>query len=224
LRLLHVLAKSFLVVAPIPVALLYSQTATKPRATSSVHFAVFDHYGSRSYYVERFTDTRTGVDYSRYFKLLDARDVPHAGYEYVLKRTDVKKPIWSPIRGKLEVYLPEHWLELNPSGVYFPSGDTESRPDEAEMAPAPVTGIVTPVPDTLLPLWIRIEPAHSRGRIETGVDKNGDFHLYDLPSGPYVLIVFDKNDNAIHAQPLNADDSRGPQRLVIELKIPSPDR
>jgi hypothetical protein len=141
-----------------------------------------------------------------------------ARYAYVLERSDIRNTKLSTIRGGLYVYHPEHWLELNPSGNYGAS----TRGDEVilELGGPPevnIVGVVVPVPRSSDPARVRLQAVHTRDRVEAEVGTNGEFHIYDVLLGWYVVMVLE-GEKVIHTEPLFAADPNSLQKLVIRLK------
>jgi hypothetical protein len=193
------------------------QSATNELRTSKVHFSVFDEFGPQPYRVVRFADKTTGRDYAQLFKGLDANKIPYGQYAYVLERSDIRNTKLSTIRGGLYVYHLEHWLELNPSGNYGSS----TRGDEVilELGGPPevnIVGVVAPVPRSSDPVRVRLQAVHTRDRVEAEVGTNGEFHIYDVLLGWYVVIVLE-GDKVIHTEPLFVADPNSLQKLVIRL-------
>jgi hypothetical protein len=138
----------------------------------------------------------------------------------VLDRTDIKNPRLSTIRGRLYVNHPEHWLVLSPSGLYGSNNNGDELvidmegPEEVR-----IIGRLIPPPHSSEPVWIRIEAAPSREHVEAGVDRNGEFHLYDPISGWNIVTVFE-GSKVLHAEPLYVPDPKSFQKLDIHLKSP----
>src|SRR5207245_142019 len=148
------------------------------------------------------------------FNGLEAKNLPFGQYEYVLNRTDIAQPRLSTIRGRLYVSRPEHWLELNPSGIYESSNGDEVIQEFDEQQDVPVIGTLVPAPEPQVSVWVRIEALHSRDRVAAGVNARGEFRIYDRLWGWYVVMVL-KDGKLVHTEPLYVEDPKKLKTLFI---------
>jgi hypothetical protein len=168
-----------------------AQTGSREAGACRLHIHVVSKYGRvLPYALKSFVNTKSKLDLAANFNGLIGASLPAGQYRFRLSRQDIVVPELD-IEGEVDLSIPEQWLTIVPTGsvAIDSAGKVGAIALGGAASAKPVSGRITPIPDTRMKTWVRCQALFTRDYVEVPVAPDGSFSVPGDLSGTYMLMV-----------------------------------